>query len=125
MNGDGVLSKTEIMDGLRGLNKSSLEIEQTINSLDTDCSGVIEYTEFISACLEKKCYQREELLINAFRLLDEDGNGRISRQELKRVIEGDLSIVRSEDFYSSIIKEVDLDGDGEISYYEFIKGMGV
>jgi Ca2+-binding EF-hand superfamily protein len=56
--------------------------------IDTDKNGKINYTEFISCCLENSVIFREENLKAAFRLLDRDGNGRIEREELLAVLKG-------------------------------------
>ena len=57
----------------------------------------------------------EEQVREAFRLIDRDGGGTISAVELKQVMKnlGDnLSAAEVDD----MIREIDLDGDGEIDY---------
>jgi Ca2+-binding EF-hand superfamily protein len=56
--------------------------------------------------------------MGAFRLFDKDNSGSISAEEVKEV----LSVGRkfsNENIWNDIIKEVDVNGDGEISYEEF------
>jgi Ca2+-binding EF-hand superfamily protein len=45
--------------------------------IDTDKNGKINYTEFISSCLENSTVYKEENLLSVFRMLDRDNNGSI------------------------------------------------
>lgn len=54
-----------------------------MNSIDTDGSGKIDYTEFLAATMEKSVYMKEEKLHAAFSALDLNNTGRISRDNLK------------------------------------------
>ena len=65
------------------------DIEKIFKSIDTDNSGNIEYTEFISASIEKNIYLKEEKLKEAFKLFDADGSGKISRAEIVKVLHMD------------------------------------
>lgn len=83
-DGDGTLTVDEIKQGLSGINEKSYdEIRKVIMSIDTDGSGKIDYTEFLAATMEKSMYMKEERLHNAFKMFDLDGNGKISKDELK------------------------------------------
>jgi Ca2+-binding EF-hand superfamily protein len=52
-------------------------LSKLISFIDTDKNGKINYTEFISCCLENSVVFKEENLKAAFRLLDKDENGKI------------------------------------------------
>jgi len=123
---DGTLSVDEIKKCLIILNKknnlniSNKEIEEIFKSIDINNSKRIEYTEFISSMLEQSSYCKEEKLIEIFKLLDKDGSGKISKDEIKKVLNNQK--IREEDL-KNFIKKFDLDGDGEIDYYEFVTGM--
>jgi len=54
--------------------------------MDTDSSGSVNYTEFIAACMDKSVYLKEEKLLAAFKSFDLDGSGKISLDELKKII---------------------------------------
>ena len=74
--------------------------------------------------MERSTYMKEEKLHSAFALLDLDGNGRISKDELKTVLGKDQDMSKKDDSYwENMIKEVDKNGDGEIDYSEFIDMM--
>ena len=58
----------------------------------------------------------------AFKAFDLDGSGKISKEELKRVL-GSNDKKKDYDYYESLIKEADSNGDGEIDYNEFVSMM--
>lgn len=102
-------------------------------SIDTDGSGKIDYTEFLAATMEKSIYMKEDKLHQAFKMLDQDGNGKISREELKNVLGSKYNLVfcfylkqkiflkeelgheYTESYWDNMIKEVDKNGDGEVN----------
>lgn len=57
----------------------------------------------------------------AFKMFDTDNNGTISRQELKQFFE--TSEKKDDELWNEIFNEVDIDGDGEITFEEFKRGM--
>lgn len=60
------------------------EIEVMMKFVDTDHNGKLNYTEFIACCLENSVVFKEQNLLNVFHTLDADGNGLVSRDELKK-----------------------------------------
>ena len=122
-NKDGTLTLNEIKEGINKIseicNMNEEEKEEILKNFDTEKQVRIEYNEFIAACLEQKSYLREEYLLDVFMMLDLDGSGKISKQEIKIALNGDLE----NETLEKLIQEFDLDGDGEIDYREFLIGM--
>jgi hypothetical protein len=73
------------------------------------------YTEFIASLLETKGKMDEAKLADAFDQLDADHSGYISRADLKKI----LGNTWSAEYVDRLIKEADMDLDGQISYDEF------
>jgi Ca2+-binding EF-hand superfamily protein len=57
------------------------------------------------------------------RVFDVDGNGSIDREELRKVM-ASLNESLSEEELDAMIKEADINGDGQISFEEFKIMMG-
>lgn len=81
-NGDGMISLDELKHALDSRKEKSdlLELKKLMDSLDTDKSGSINYTEFIASCLEQSVLHRQDNIVAAFRLLDVDGDGKVTRE---------------------------------------------
>ncbi|XP_064623001.1 calmodulin-A-like [Lineus longissimus] len=124
-NGDGRISTTDlgIVMGALGLNPTDAELQEIISEVDVSGSGFIELSDFLSM-MSRNLLEDEsvEELTNAFRVLDKDGNGYISAAELRHVLSG-LQEKITDDEVNKIIREADLDGDGQIDYAEFINSF--
>lgn len=119
-NKDGTLTLEEVKAGVGSLKDNNINVEEVFSSIDTDGSGVINYTEFLAASIDQKVYLKEERLYEAFRAFDKDGSGKISIEEIKAVMKGSEEEVAK---IEELIKQNDANGDGEIDYNEFISMM--
>ncbi len=123
-NGDGRLSKEEVQEGYMahyGKLISDEEVNQMFEAVDTDNSGYIDYSEFIVAAINEKKLTSHDKLKAAFRMFDRDNSGLITPSEIKDVLACDHSLPA--EVIDGIIKQVDANGDGEISLDEFISLM--
>ena len=119
-NNDGKLTLEEIKLAASKNKGINLElIEEIFKSIDTDGSGSIEYTEFISASLDKSLYLQKEKLREAFNLFDVDHSGKISNVEIAKVLGMDK---RSKEI-TKILEKYDSNKDGEIDFEEFFEMM--
>jgi len=85
--------------------------------------GTIDFPEFLSLMARKmKDTDTEEELIEAFKVFDRDGNGFISAAELRHVMTN-LGEKLTDEEVDEMIREADVDGDGQINYEEFVKMM--
>merc|ERR1712032_1616804 len=125
-NGDGKLSIQEVKEGYLehyGKVMSDEEVENMFNSVDTDKSGFIDYSEFVVAAMNESQLTTNEKLQAAFKMFDKDGSGIISGDEIKEVLAFGGTNQLSKEAIDAIIKQVDENGDGEISYEEFVDMM--
>ena len=61
--------------------------EEVLGALDKNCNGAVDYTEFLTAAANKEEVLSEANLQFAFNMFDIDGNGSISREELRQIFE--------------------------------------
>ena len=64
----------------------------------------------------------EEEILEAFKVFDKDGNGFISAAELRHIMTN-LGEKLTDEEVDEMIREADIDGDGQINYEEFVKMM--
>ena len=119
-NGDGVLSKEEIVNGYRKTygHVDENEIENMIRSIDLDGNGVIDYNEFLACSMHKDKILRDENIELCFKAFDLDNSGKISLDEIIAIFKKGGNDKDLESF-KKMIKEADENGDGEISLDEF------
>lgn len=88
-NADGKLSKQEVKEGyFTHYNKaiSDEEIDNMFDSVDTDKSGFIDYTEFVVASMNEKKMLTQNRLAGAFKMFDKDKSGMITPNEIREVL---------------------------------------
>mmetsp|Transcript_68247 Transcript_68247/g.172663 ORF Transcript_68247/g.172663 Transcript_68247/m.172663 type:complete len:536 (-) Transcript_68247:224-1831(-) len=89
-NGDGLLTLSELKSGLdrAGFKKTNSDLEGILEGVDADGSGVIDYSEFLAAALDKKQYLSEQACWTAFKVFDLDGDGRLNLAEFQAMVRG-------------------------------------
>lgn len=120
-NGDGQLSLEEVKEGMLKIGLDSSMIEDLFKKMDTDGSGTIAYTEFLSSTIQQKEMFKEEKLAEAFRAFDIDNSGKISKEEIFNVLK--ITDEEERKKLKEIISENDTNKDGEIDMEEFISMM--
>ena len=123
-NNDGHLSKEELEKGLLKVmtpSEAKNEVNRIMSMIDSDNNGYIEYEEFLRATLNKESILCESNLQAAFSVFDKDKSGKISSEEIKNFLGGQGI---NDKIFNEMIRQLDINGDGEISYKEFKEIMG-
>ncbi|KAH9249646.1 calmodulin [Batrachochytrium salamandrivorans] len=124
-DGDGTITTKELGTVMRSLgqNPTEAELQNMITEVDQNGNGQIDFPEFLHM-MAKKMQENdtEEEIVEAFKVFDKDGNGYISAAELRHVM-CNLGEKLTDDECDEMIREADIDGDGQINYNEFVKLM--
>lgn len=129
-----------------GQNPTEAELQDMINEVDVDGNGTIDFPEFLTMMARKmRDTDSEEEIKEAFKVFDKDGNGYISAAELRHVMTnlgmsssssssppfgktghwgqrtdgfvlGPIGEKLSDSEVDEMIREADVDGDGQINY---------
>ncbi|XP_077247692.1 calmodulin-like [Tasmannia lanceolata] len=124
-DGDGCITIEELATfiGSLGQNPTEEELQEMIGEMDLDGNGTIEFGEFLKLMARKmKETDAEEELKEAFKVFDKDQNGFISANELRHVMIN-LGERLTDEEVQQMIREADLDGDGQVNYEEFVRMM--
>ncbi|CAH1136121.1 unnamed protein product [Ceutorhynchus assimilis] len=119
---DGTITMAELGVVMRSLGQrpTETELRDMVNEVDQDGNGTIEFNEFLQMMSKKmKDADGEEELKEAFKVFDKNNDGLISSLELRHVMTS-LGERLSEEEVDDMIKEADLDGDGQVNYEEFV-----
>eukprot|EP00794_Sanderia_malayensis_P015262 gene15262-16837_t len=117
-DGDGVINEKElgvIMSG-HGYDIKDEDLTAMIKKGDYSGDGTVSFNEFIQLIREGlKLEEKEGEVVEAFRVFDREGNGFINAAEIRRVMTN-LGEKLNDEEVDEMIKEADLDGDGQVNY---------
>lgn len=119
VNKDGMISREELIQCMESLyphDEAVIKANKIFEEIDFNGDGTINFSEFLTVNMNKEKITNEDLLQKAFKMFDLDGNGYITIDELKETIPLDI---QNNSQWVDIIKEVDQDGDCQISFNEF------
>lgn len=119
IDGDGSIDAEEMKQVVRSLGAKESDAQRILEEADTDGDGSISFDEF--CCLVQPLYDNSgAALREAFDMFDADGSGYIDREELSLM----LRKLGFEWQGSSVFAAADTDGDGKVSYEEFLAVFG-
>ncbi|XP_011868132.1 PREDICTED: probable calcium-binding protein CML11, partial [Vollenhovia emeryi] len=132
-DGDGTITKEELGRVMRSLGQFARaeELRTMLQEIDIDGDGNVSFEEFVeivsnmgaSTAAPSDQHQEEQELRDAFRVFDKHNRGYITASDLRAVLQC-LGEDLSEEEIEDMIKEVDVDGDGRIDFYEFVHALG-
>mmetsp|Transcript_26036 Transcript_26036/g.65701 ORF Transcript_26036/g.65701 Transcript_26036/m.65701 type:complete len:735 (-) Transcript_26036:68-2272(-) len=127
-SGEGTISAAELREGLvkSGVPETDIpeDLEHMVKQIDTDGTGEIEITEFVASTLDPRLYTKEEFCWAAFRIFDQNCDGKIGVRELRDIMNnGQIEEKVSKEVCKGLIGDVDEDGDMEVDFNEFMHMM--
>ena len=121
-DGDGTITTKEFgcIKRSLGQNHTEAELKDMISEFDESGDGAIDFPEFL-AMMERKMKETnsEDEIPTTFQVFDKDGDGFLSADELRQVM-GNNGEKLTDDEVEELIREADIDNDGQINYEEFV-----
>jgi len=96
---------------------SDSQVKEMFATVDASSDDEIHYSEFLAAMVGSRVHLHDDLLRATFRRFDTGSTGFIDVKDLKTV----LGETYEGEQVESLMKEADVNGDGKISYEEFIE----
>ncbi|KAF8733866.1 hypothetical protein HU200_014718 [Digitaria exilis] len=121
---DGRVTLQELKAGLRkvGSKLAEPEMELLMEAADVNGNGYLDYGEFVAITIHLQRLSNDAHLRTAFLFFDKDSSGYIERAELADAL-ADESGHTDEAALNNVLREVDTDKDGRISFDEFVAMM--
>ncbi|GAB1597423.1 neo-calmodulin-like [Argonauta hians] len=119
-NGDGVITIDELGTVMMSLGQRPTrdELRALLHNVDINHSGNLDFGEFLEIFATKLNIDPELELQEIFRVFDQNKDGFISAMELYQVLSR-LGEHITKDEVEEMVKEADLNGDGQVDYDEF------
>ncbi|XP_020793377.1 guanylyl cyclase-activating protein 3 [Boleophthalmus pectinirostris] len=107
--------------------EASSYVDQVFFTFDMDGDGYINFVEYIAAISLLLKGEINQKLKWYFKLFDQDGNGKIDRDEMETIFKAIQDITRiydipPEEIVNLIYERIDVHGEGELTLEEFISG---
>jgi len=120
-SGTGRLNSRQLKEGFEKITGNSYKIEdfeKIMSNVDQDKNGYIEYEEFLRVSVNLKNLLSVENLRQVFYSFDDNKDGKLSMAELTKVLKNSNELIIHE-----LIKEIDQNEDGYLSFPEFCDVM--
>ncbi|XP_077210078.1 calcium-dependent protein kinase 20-like [Tasmannia lanceolata] len=124
INNTGQITLDELKLGLQKIGQQvpDPDVQMLMEAADVDGNGTLDYGEFVAVSIHLRKMGNYEHLHKAFLYFDQNRSGYIEIEELTDCLADDLG-PNYEEVINAIIRDVDTDKDGRISYEEFAAMM--
>jgi len=122
---DGRITSKQFESVMRNLGKNinEDELSEMIDKININDNGKIDLSEYLRIILQKmQDNQTEEEIYEAFTQFDEHGTGFISANKLREIMTNYSEKINNEEI-DEMIREANVDNNGQINYNSFVKMM--
>ena len=121
-DGKGFITSKDVGNVIRPFheNLTDAEFSDMIDKFDPDLT--IDFQDFLVLMSKNDNDDDDKEFRETFRIFDKNGDGFITADELKHVMEN-LGKKMTDEEIDEMIREADSDGDGQVTYEDFFKMM--
>ncbi|XP_061107901.1 calcium-binding protein 2-like isoform X2 [Conger conger] len=124
---DGYLNYKDVAECMRtmGYMPTEMELIEIIQQIKMKLGGLVDFDDFCDLMGPRMTEETAHMvgvreLQCAFKQFDFDGDGRITHEELKEAMKSHLGVKLKKGELEEILKELDLNGDGNLDFNEFV-----
>jgi Ca2+-binding EF-hand superfamily protein len=101
----------------------NIDWDKIIEDCDQNGDGVIDFQEFMTACINRKALNNKTDVKIAFQILDVNKDGKISIEDFDELFCSYGGAKMDTDIWEQLLAEADKNGDGAVSEDEFTEAM--
>ncbi|KAK3603080.1 hypothetical protein CHS0354_015776 [Potamilus streckersoni] len=107
-----------------GQNPTETELQEWVHEFDNEGKGTINFSQFLLMMVKKMKDEdsQDSNVLQYFKVFDRDNNGFISTAELRHILTN-MGEKLTDEEVDEMIREGDIDGNGQIKYEEFVALM--
>ena len=127
-NGNHTIAANELGTVMRSLgqNPTEAELQEAVRTADKDATGFVAYKAFLSAmetaARKVEAANQDEEILAAFKVFDDNGDGKISAAELRFALTRVGETLSMEEA-KEMIAEAGMDEEGKIDYVKYIRSL--
>jgi Ca2+-binding EF-hand superfamily protein len=113
----GTLNRIELeeMTDPKLTKKYNIDWPTIIDCCDYNGDGVIDFQEFISACIDRKVLSNQDDVRKAFKIMDTNADGTLSLDDFDDLFNSYGGAKMDTKLWDTLLMEADKNGDGVVS----------
>ncbi|XP_030285948.1 calcium-binding protein 2-like [Sparus aurata] len=129
---DGYLNYKDVAECMRtmGYMPTEMELLEIVQQIKMRMGGLMDFEDFVELMGPRMMGETAHMLglkelQSAFTQFDLDGDGKINQEELKEAIKSMLGEKLKKGELEEIVKELDINADGNIDFEEFVMMLSI
>ncbi|XP_062305367.1 calcium-binding protein 2 [Osmerus eperlanus] len=130
--GDGYMNYKDVAECMRtmGYMPTEMELLEIVQQIKMRMGGLMDFDDFCELMGPRMMSETVDMLglkelKSAFQQFDTDGDGKITQDEMKEAVKSLLGEKLKKGELEEILKEMDINGDGDVDFDEFVMMLSI
>lgn len=130
--GDGYMNYKDVAECMRtmGYMPTEMELLEIVQLIKLKMGGLMDFDDFCELMGPRMTQETADMmglkeLQSSFQQFDTDGDGMINQDEMKEAVKSLLGEKLKKGELEEITKEIDINGDGNIDFDEFVMMLSI